>query len=1133
MTDSLQAQIEKLSASLAALEAQRTVLGDVIEPAIAVTRQQLSALEAQLEAEVETKPAEERRLISIFFIDIVGSTSLAEKLDPEEWRQTVAKLHATVGIIITAHHGTVAQYLGDGLLAFFGAQDSSEADAENAIRAALEFPNAVANLGGAQAIQIRVGINTGLVVLGELGADAHKEFTATGDAVNLAARLQSAAPPGGILISHDTYRYVRGVFDVTPQPPLTVKGKTEPIQTYLVRRAKPRAFRTATRGVAGIETRMVGRDAESKQLRDSYLDAFENHGAVWVQLIGEAGVGKSRLLVDTQEWLELRAETFRFLRARSFAGDEKQAYALVRRLWFERFQIAEDAPLAQAEAKWVKGFRELAGTEEIDGNLGTEAAHALGLLVGLPFKASPHIGAMRNDPAQLKGRAFVVSRALLAKMRESNPVVIMLEDLQWTDASSWEWLAQVLLEEKTGANGLFVLATARPEWNLPPILAGTEGAMQSPTHKDTADNNASQYIQITLAPLADGATRELAMELLARVERMPDEIVPLIVERAEGYPYYAEEMVNWFIDRGIIDPNQDPWRFVASRLKESPLPATLQHLLLTRLSGLSDAERAALQRGAIFGRRFWEGGVEALGVRGSAQVLGHLQPRGLVEAQPESSLEGETEWSFSQTLLREVTYESVLKRERPGLHKAAAEWLEEQARRAGRLDEFAGLIGEHFERASEMSTAADWYLQAGEWARTASGLAEARRFFDRALELLPPIDRERRWRALLGRVGVLDLRGERVAQKADVAALLELAEAMDDDARLAEARFRQARYAASVSDYRAALSAADEAIAPAQRAGNSSLAVRALASKIVPHTRLGELKEAQQTVEAALAQAQAADEAALAFVLGRAATHYTESGDLARAVQLHAQAAEMARRLGDRNVEANAMGNLGYAYVQLGFSKLARGTLEQAIALNEALGAPGMRAYNLSNLGLACWRSGDGRTARRLEEQALNELKTIGDPFLWSECQMYIGLIAEQSGDYAGAVRHFTEAREGFKDIGMNAIGTDALAGLARCALAQGRLDEARQSAAEVWDYLCEHGTAGMEFLTRAYQSVSDVFDALEDREQSRAAVEAGYQELMVRADKISDAEWRKSFLENVPEHRAMVEIWERVASGE
>jgi class 3 adenylate cyclase len=194
-------------------------------------------------------------MVTILFTDMVGSTGMAEKLDPEEWRRIVAMTHSAIGDAITSHHGEIAQYLGDGLLAFFGAKEAGENDPENAIRAALAAQAAVgashtsANATGTgdsplqkqpsplqepPLPQIRIGIHTGLVVVGELGAEAHKEFTASGDAMNLAARLQSAAPPGGILISHDTYRYVRGVFDVTPNPPLAVKGRSEPLQTYLV-----------------------------------------------------------------------------------------------------------------------------------------------------------------------------------------------------------------------------------------------------------------------------------------------------------------------------------------------------------------------------------------------------------------------------------------------------------------------------------------------------------------------------------------------------------------------------------------------------------------------------------------------------------------------------------------------------------------------------------------------------------------------------------------------------------------------------------------------------------------------------------------------------------------------------------
>lgn len=1117
MSEDVETQIQKLRTTIATLEAQRAVLGDaMVEGPLTALRQQLAALEEQ--AAAESKPAEERHLVTILFADIVGSTAFAEKLDPEEWRQTVAQLHSTAGNIIARHQGQIAQYLGDGLLAFFGAQLSSERDPENAIQAALGIQGATGPGAFAHPIQIRIGIHTGLVVVGELGADVHKEFTATGDAMNLAARLQSAATPGGILISHDTYRYVRGVFDVTPQPPLSIKGKSEPVQTYLVRRAKPRPFRTVTRGVAGVETRTVGREGEFKRLQDAYLDAYENRRVVWAQLVSEAGVGKSRLVSDVDEWLDLRPEEYRLLRARAYAGDAAQPYALVRRMWFDRLQIAEDAPLPQAEAKWVRRFQEFAGTEEV------EPAHALGLLVGLPFNDSPYIGAMRNDPIQVKGRAFVVSRELLGQIRRADPVVMLLEDLQWADASSQEWLTDIVLDGDEGRpgdgagqiNGLFVLATARPEWTPPDSL-----------------REFAHYSQIDLAPLTDEASRELARELMQNIRGVPEEVIRLLVERSEGVPYYAEEMVNWFLDRGIIDGSSEPWRFVVGRLRESPLPATLQHLLLTRLSALSETERAALQRGAIFGRNFWAGGVEALGVRRSAEVLGHLEPRGLVQAQPESSFEGETEWSFPQTLMREVTYESVLKRERAALHKAAAKWLEEQAGAAGRLDEFAGLLGEHVERAGDTSAAADWYLRAGERAKSQGAPLEAKKSFDHALELLPPIERERRWKALLGREEVASVLGEPKAWQADLTELLELAKGFDDDNRLAEVYHRQGNYYRLTGDNREARRVAEEALAAARRAGNPTIEVEALSLLAQAEARVGETEEAIRTAEEALRKArELGDRPTLALVLHRAAFSYIESGEISRSVVLQTEQIEIDRRLGNRAREGSGLANLGTDYLGLAMYKQARVTLEQALQIAEALGSRRLRAYGLLNLAGVYWLSGDIRTGLRLIEQSLSEVTASGDQWGRAGALEGWGLGLEDSGDFAGAERRHVEAKETFMSVGAVAGAYEATAGLARCALAQGRLDEARHHVTELWNYLQEHGAENMDSNARVYPTCADIFDALGDVEKSRAAIEAGYRDLMRSAEKISSPEWRKSFLENNRFNRSMVEMWERLQAS-
>jgi class 3 adenylate cyclase/tetratricopeptide (TPR) repeat protein len=1116
MAESLKAQMEKLHASISGLEAQRSVLGDaIVDPALAALRGQLATLEEQ--ASAQAVPAEERRLVTILFMDMVGSTAMAEKLDPEEWRQVVGKMHTALGEAISAHHGSIAQYLGDGLLAFFGAKESSESDPENAIRAALDGQAASAD----QKVQVRAGIHTGLVVLGELGAAIHKEFTASGDAMNLAARLQSAAPPGGILISHDTYRYVRGVFDVTPRPPLMVKGKSEPLQTYLVRRAKPRPFRSVARGVAGVETRTVGREQEMQALQAAYLRAYKDHSLVWAQLLGDPGVGKSRLLEDMHDWLDLREETFRLLRARAFPDDANQPFALVRRMWFDRFQIAEDAPLAQAEAKWVERFHEFSGLEDYE-----EPAHALGLLVSLPFSYSPHIGAMRSDPTQVKGRALVVSRELVKAVLRQYPLVVMLEDLQWTDAASWEYLVEVFLGEAAvyEPNGLFILGAARTEWQPPKGLT----AFLEPNLISIGTGVEAGPV-IHLAPLSKQATRLLAKEIFQRVEDVPEQIIDMIVERSEGVPYYVEEIVNWFIDHGILDTHAEQWRFFPERLKEQPLPATLQHLLLTRLSNLSQNERAALQRGAIFGRRFWTGGVEALGVDGGAEMLGHLQPRGFVEAQPESSFQGDTEWSFHQSLLQEVTYESVLKRERAALHKVAAGWLESQAGQAGRLDEFAGLLGDHCERAGELSAAADWYLRAGRRAMGQGAPRQASASFTRAIELLPPVDRERRWQALLGREDALSVLAEAEPRKADIAALLELAHSFDDDNYLAEATLRQARFGANTGDVHISEQASSEALEAARRCGNEGIEAKALALTALVNIARGDKLAAIKNIEEALLRARSlGDESVLSFVLGRASFCYSEIPDVARCYALYIEQIELDRRLGNRSDEAMGMGNLGGGYVWLGLYKQGRSLIEQARTICEALGARRNLAYDLMNLGEIYRISGDLRKARQLTEQALLEISPSQDARGKFFVAQSLGYVLLAMGDAPGAARHFAEASASALNHGIPALACSATAGLAACAVQQGQLDEARKFALEAWDYLKEHGWVGVDNPGTVYRSCAETFDALGEAENVQAVLEGGHQALMEAADTINVPEWRQSFFENVPDNRALMEMWER-----
>jgi predicted ATPase len=929
--------------------------------------------------------------------------------------------------------------------------------------------------------------------------------------MNLAARLQSSAPPGGILISQDTYRCVRGVFDVSPQPMLAVKGKREPVQTFLVLRAKQRAFRTAMHGPAGIAARIIGRDQELAQLQKDYLAAFETRRLAWSQITGEPGMGKSRLVDEMIDFLELRLEQFRLFRGRAYEGETRQPFALLRRLWFDRFQIAEDAPLSQAEARWIEEYLKLGGDAP---EMQIEAAQVVGRLVGLPFSGSPTLAALQSDPAQLKERAFVASQRLLNAVRRTGPVVFLLEDLHWADGSSWEYLTQVVLAEQAQeSQGLFVLATARPEWAPPDALTRHLG-----------------YRQIDLHSLSGEATLELARALMQRVEAVPDQVLRTIAERAEGVPYFVEEMVHWLLDHGVIEAHQEPWRFLPERMEQFRFPPSLQHLLLARLNVLERGQRAALQRGAVYGRNFWAGGLAALGVEGGESLLRQLQPRGLIDYQPESSFEGDSEWSFHHNLLREVTYDSILKRERASLHRAAAAWLEAQARQAERLDEFAGLLGTHTELGGEPHTAAHWFARAGERARSQGALREALNFFERALGLFPPEDREQRWQALFRRCSLMGDLAQVDGRREALQALLELSRETGDPVQLAEANSLTGFFLTNRGEDRPALFVYEAGLAAARQAGDRSIEARLLAQKVVSLTRLGEFQAAAPAVEEALACArEVTDEETLARIYTNLALFFTESGDLARAAQMIAQAAELSRGPSYRPGEVINLSNLGYTYVLLGMAERSLPALQRAIELAESVGARRLGGYASLNLALAHFRLGSLPAAQKILNALLPNFEALKDAFAQASAHAYLALSLEAGGEPELASRRFNEALEILRFIEAPGYASDARAGLARCALALGRLEEAGQFAGQVWDTLLKQGPEGMEFPVWAYLTCAEVFEARGETGRSRAAVEAGYQELSTRAGKISDPEWRQSFLENIPEHREMT----RWASGQ
>lgn len=1106
MADPQLSQLDRLRRSMEVLESQRAELGDeATDSALFALEQQIVSLEeAQLTD--EDRP-EDRRIITILFTDIVGSSAIASQLDPEDWRAVVAKLHEMAGKTVQEFGGTVVQYLGDGLLALFGLHTSSERDPESAVCAALEIQKKVPDLEIEVPIQLRAGINTGLVVTGQLGSEAKREFTASGEAMNVASRLQEAAPPGGVLISHSTYRHIRGLFDMSLQFPLRAKGTVVPIQTYLVTKFRQRPYRIAARGVGGVKTATIGREVEARQLQAAFREALKADQLVWMQLVGRAGVGKSRLMSDFSELLEWQPEQTTIFRTHAVEGDSKRPYSLVRRLWFDHFLIPEDAPVSETETLWVQGVQSYLGQDS------EEAAHALGLLLGLSFQDNPLIAVMLEDSRQLKMRAFAASRELFSKFRSLKTLVFMIEDLHWADPSSWDYLTQVLLTSRNSSYGVFILAAARPEWEPSDVLLDHHG-----------------YFQFDLQPLTKAASFLLAAELLQRVELVPERVLNLIAERSEGVPYFAEEIVNWLIDQRILDIHTDPWHFASTQFERFPIPESLQHLLQTRLNTLQMDMHELLQHGSIFGRTFWESGLQALGTIPTKEKLNGLEARGFVEAQPTSSFEGEREWRFHHSLMRDAVYESVLKRNRSGLHHKAGEWLEGQARVSGKVDELAGQIGEHAELAGDKSAATDWYLRAGKRSRKQGALFEARDFFDRSLELLSADDLERRWKTLLVRDEVLASLGEPESRKEGLGSILSIAYEIDEPGLLAEVYYRQATLFQNAGDQHQALDLAQSALEAAQAAGDNRLETLILGIMVVCLTRVGEFNEAATIADQLLLRSKGIDdEELLVRLLTNVSVHYNVTGNFGKAAALCEQQVTVSDQVGDKFGEAFGLGNLGFNYHQLGQFEKGRNALQRALKLNEELGARRMRAVNLLNLGFSNWRIGDLEDAMETLFGALAEFEAVGDSLGRGYSHLYKAFVLEGMGDCHGARDSYQDAISILSEIGLQGNVQDAMAGLARCALAGGQIEEAQGYALDLWEFLELNQEKNMELPVWAYLTCASIFEASGDEANERAAIEGGHQQLMSLADNIDEQEWRESFLENVPEHRALLKMWDHI----
>ncbi|MGC1376971.1 MAG: adenylate/guanylate cyclase domain-containing protein [Anaerolineales bacterium] len=716
-------EIEKVEQAIQALEAQRAVIGDeVVDSALGPLREKLAAMLSAISASQPSgkiEDARQRRIITVLLADMSGFTAISANQDAEDVRDMMHALWERLDGVVLAHGGRIDKHLGDGVMALWGADESREDDPDRAVRCALVMQAEIAQfhpaLQLASDLKIRIGLNTGPVLIGSIGARG--EITAVGDTINLGARLEQACPPGGILISHDTYQHVRGVFGLEPQAPLELTGRPEPVQTYLVKYVKPRAFRLETRGVEGVETRMVGRDLEMEQIKNAFNAAFLQNSLQITGVLGDAGLGKSRLLNEFSAWADLQETDWWWFKGRASLSMNNAPYALLRDIFSFRFEIYDNDSLIVAHEKLEAGFRQFLP----DDDHALEKAHVIGHLLGFNFSSSFYLRGLLRDPQQIRQQALHYLTQFFRDIPARRPVLLMIDDLHWADTGSLDMLSS-LFENLPPSLPLMALMVARPmlyerypKWG----------------------QNFPAFHSLKLEPLGKDDSRRLVHEILQKVPDLPSAVLELVVGGADGNPFYLEELIKMLIDAQVIQTHEDAWRVDLSRLAAVHVPQTLTEVIQSRLDNLPPFERATLQLASVVGRVFWDQAViELKGSAEEGQILGaleRLKHKELIFERQPSAFAGAREYTFKHHLLREVAYNAMLKRQRATCHFSAGDWL---VRASGeRRVEYLPQIAEHFEKGGDPGRAATVLAEAAERALSLSALAEARSFFEHAIDL--------------------------------------------------------------------------------------------------------------------------------------------------------------------------------------------------------------------------------------------------------------------------------------------------------------------------------------------------------------------------------------------------------------
>lgn len=868
--------------------------------------------------------AEARKVVTVVFADLVSSTGLTEQLDPEEAREVVGTFYEMVRNVVERTGGTVANLLGDAVLAVFGLPVTHEDDPERAVRAGLDIRDELPTLNrhlqtryGVR-LETRVGVNTGEVVAAS-GSTFDRDFLIS-DAVTTAARLQQTVSPGVVVVGERTYRLTRDVIEYRDRPPMEVKGKAIPLRVWEAVGMLPERPE-----VRRIVAPLVGRHAELGLLRNLYERSCDEAIVHLVTVLGQAGVGKSRLL------REFLAEVRDFeprplvLRGRSVAFGGQIGYHALRDILHGQAGIMNTDPSEVVRAKLAAW-------------LGDRLPRHESLLDGLLLTLSTE-RSEPSDPEQLRRKLFESWEQLVVALAADQPVIMAIEDIQWADDGVLD-LAEAIGTDIDAAR-LFLICVGRPE--LRERRPGWGGGAQNATTLDLKLLRPREAEALVAQLSSQGLSSDLQKE---------------IAERAGGNPLFAEELVHML--REASAPG-------------TAIPDTVQAVLTARIDRLPQPERRVLQAGSVLGRTFWPSAVGLLSGLSADETISAIEgliKKDMVLPRPQSSIENEPEYTFRHILTRDVAYGMLPRSQRQRAHGEAGRWLE--TRMGERVEEAVEILAEHFRTAGDESRAARYLHRAANKARRLYANTDAIRLYTQALEAAPKagVPPEEIARLHRGRGDVYQLRGEYPLAFNDFEQGLTEARQASDRAleaaleeRIGLIYHRQLR----LSDAEPHFQRAAEAAREANDRLVLGLSLIDLANVAWDRGRVG--PDDPSIVEGIQLLRDAGDASSLARGLNLLCMAHFSNGDAPQAIAAAQQALAAAREAGDKSRQATSLSYLSVVTAFWGRFRDAIQYGHEAIAIAEEIDDRRRIAYTTSFMAQAQLSLGDwGEVIRRLEQ---------------------------------------------------------------------------------------------------------------------------------------------------------------------